>query len=104
MADLALAGRSGVTALAWGGPATGSACSEGLARRSRIVDAVLMAAAGALGVFAYALVAALFGQPTLGDDNLFVIIAMVAAWNALLSPLVVPVRWAGQHPELRAAR
>lgn len=106
MADLALAGRFGVTALAWGVTCYGiGLLSEGLARRSRIVDAVLMAAAGALGVFAYALVAALFGQPTLGDDNLFVIIAMVAAWNAVLSPLVVPVcRWAGQHPELRAAR
>ncbi|MCZ7631800.1 MAG: hypothetical protein M5U19_23315 [Microthrixaceae bacterium] len=60
---------------------------------------------GAAGVIAYALAAAIFGQSTLGDDNLLVIIGMVAFWNTILSPVVVPLcRWAGQHPELRAAR
>lgn len=106
LADLSLSGRFGVTALAWGVTCYGiGLLSEGLPRRSHLVDAVLMAAGGAGGVAAYAVVAALFGEPTLGEDNLFVIIAMVAAWNVVLSPVVVPLcRWAGQHPELRAAR
>ncbi len=106
LADLSLSGRFGLTALAWGVTCYGiGLLSEGLARRSRLVDAVLMAVGGAGGVAAYAVIAALFGESTLGDDALFVIIGMVAAWSMVLSPLVVPVcRWAGQHPELRAAR
>lgn len=106
LVDLSLSGRFGVTALAWGISCYGiGLLSEGLARRSRVVDAVLMGVGGATGVIAYALSAALFGQPTLGDDNLLVIIGMVAFWNMISSPAVVPLcRWAGQHPELRAAR
>lgn len=106
LADLSLSGRFGVTALAWAISCYGlGLLSEGLARRSRVVDAVLMGFGGAAGVIAYALAAAIFGQSTLGDDNLLVIIGMVAFWNTILSPVVVPLcRWAGQHPELRAAR
>lgn len=106
LADLSLSGRFGVTALAWGVACYGlGLVSEGLARRSRIVDAVLMGIGGAGGVIAYALVASIFGQPALGDDRLLVIIGMVALWNTILSPAVVPLcRWAGRHPELRAAR
>jgi hypothetical protein len=64
-----------------------------------------MGLGGATGVIVYALAAALFGQPTLGEDNLLVIIGMVSFWNMIMSPVVVPLcRWAGQHPELRAAR
>lgn len=106
MADLSLSGRFGVTALAWAVSCYGvGLLSEGLARRSRVVDAVLMGFGGAVGVIGYGLTAAIFGQPTLGDDNLGVIIGMVAFWNVVLSPVVVPLcRWAGRHPELRAAR
>ncbi|MCB0953178.1 MAG: rod shape-determining protein MreD [Microthrixaceae bacterium] len=106
LADLVLSGRFGVTGLAYG-----IACyavglvSEGLARRSRVMDALLMAVGGALGTITYAVVAALFGAGTLGEDDLLVIIAMVALWNFVLSPIVVPVcRWAGRHPEIRPAR
>ncbi len=106
MADLSLSGRFGVSALAFGISCYGiGLLSEGLARRSRVVDAVLMALGGAFGVITYAVAGTLFGESTLGDDNLLVIIGMVGLWNLVLSPAVVPLcRWAGQHPELRAAR
>lgn len=106
LADLSLSGRFGITALAWGISCYGlGVLSEGLARRSRVVDAVLMGVGGATGVIAFVLAAALFGQPTLGDDNLLVIIGMVSFWNMILSPAVLPLcRWAGRHPELRVAR
>lgn len=106
LVDLGLSGRFGVTGLAWGLTGYGiGLVAEALARRSRVIDAALMFAGGALGTIAYAVVAALFGAGTLGEDDLFVIVAMVGLWNAVLSPAVVPVsRWAGQHPELRPAR
>lgn len=106
MADLSLSGRFGVTALAWGVSCYAiGLLSEGLARRSRLVDAVLMALGGAFGVITYAVAGTLFGESTLGDDNLLVIIGMVGLWNLVLSPVVVPLsRWAGRYPELRAAR
>ncbi|MFV0317921.1 MAG: hypothetical protein ACK5O2_13295 [Microthrixaceae bacterium] len=106
LADLALSGRFGVTALAWGLTGYGvGVISDALARRSRLMDAVLMFAGGAVGTMAYAVIAALFGAQTLGEDDLLVIVVMVGLWNAVLSPLVVPAaRWAGDHPDLRPAR
>ena len=106
LTDLILPGRFGVTALAYGLTGYGiGALSDGVARRSRLIDAGLMALGGAAGVAAYALVAALFGESTLGDERLWSIVAIVAAWNAVLSPLAVPVsRWAGTEAELRPVR
>lgn len=106
LADLMLQGRLGVTALAYGLVGYGiGLLSEGVARRSRMIDAGLMALGSAAGVLAYAVVAAIFGEPTLGEDNLGRIIGLVALWNLVLSPVVVPVcRWAGQRPELRPTR
>ncbi len=106
LTDLILPGRFGVTALAYGLTGYGvGVLSDGVARRSRTIDAGLMALGGAAGIAAYALVAALFGESTLGDDRLWSIVGLVALWNALLSPVLVPVaRWAGMEPELRPVR
>ncbi|MGI9579051.1 MAG: rod shape-determining protein MreD [Microthrixaceae bacterium] len=106
LTDLILPGRFGVTALAYGLTGYGiGALSDGVARRSRLIDAGLMLLGGAVGVAAYALIAALFGEQTLGDDRLWSIVGIVAVWNAVLSPVLVPVaRWAGIEPELRPVR
>ena len=106
LADLFLSGRFGVTGLAYAlaGYAVG-VLSEGIARRSRVVDAGLVALGSALGVALYALVAALFGEGTLGDDHLWRILGIVTVTAALMSPIVVPVcRWAGADAELRPSR
>lgn len=105
MADLVLSGRFGLSALAYGVVGYGVGwLSGGVARRSRSIDAGLMALGGVLGVLLYAVVAALFGESTLGDDNLWRIVGTVALWNVVLSPVVVPVcRWAGRKPGLRPA-
>ncbi len=105
-ADLVLSGRFGVTALAYGLTGYGvGLLSDGLARRSMVIDAALMTLGGAVGVLLYAVIAALFGEPTLGDDNLGRIVGVVALWNLVLSPVVLPVcRWAGREPDLRPVR
>ncbi|MCP4435754.1 MAG: rod shape-determining protein MreD [Actinomycetia bacterium] len=106
LADLILSGRFGVTALAWGVAGYGvGRLSDAVARRSHFIDAGLMALGSAAAVMLYAVVAALFGESTLGDDHLWRIIGIVTAWNVLLSPIVLPVaRWAGREPELRPVR
>jgi rod shape-determining protein MreD len=106
LVDLVLSGRFGVTALAYGLAGYGvGLLSDGLARRSMLIDGALMTLGGAAGVLLYAVVAALFGEPTLGDDHLGRIVGIVALWNLVLSPVVLPVcRWAGREPDLRPVR
>lgn len=106
LTDLILPGRFGVTALAYGLTGYGiGLLSDGVARRSRLIDAALMGFGGVAGILAYVLIAALFGESTLGDDRLWSIVGIVTAWNVVLSPILVPVaRWAGTEPELRPVR
>jgi rod shape-determining protein MreD len=95
--DVFLSGRFGVSGVAYGltGYVTGL-LSDTIVRRSRVLDAGLMLLGSALGVLVYALVAATFGEGTLGDPDLWRIIVLEALWAAALGPLVVPVcRWAG---------
>jgi rod shape-determining protein MreD len=97
LADVNLSGRFGLSGLAFGlaGYAVGLA-SDAVVRRSRMIDAGLMAAGSALGVLLYALVATLFGEGALGDDHLWRIIGIEALFSTALSPLLVPLcRWAG---------
>jgi rod shape-determining protein MreD len=61
----------------------------------RVLAAIVMFVASAVGVLGYAVVAELFGQHTLTNDRLFTIMFVVALVAAVLSPLLVPVaRWA----------
>jgi rod shape-determining protein MreD len=102
LADLFLSGHFGVTGLAWGVSGYGiGLLSDGIVRRSRLIDAGLMALGSAAAVLLYAVVGSLFGEHTLGDDHLLRIIGIVALTGAALSPLVLPLcRWAG-HVEHR---
>jgi rod shape-determining protein MreD len=107
LADLFLSGRFGITGLAWGGAGFGiGLLADGIVRRGRIIDAALMALGSAAAVMVYAVVGALFGEHTLGDDHLLRIVGIVAVTAAVLSPLVVPLcRWAGHpHSGLRPLR
>lgn len=106
LVDLFLSGRFGVTGLAYGLAGYGvGVLSEGIARRSRIIEAALVALGSALGVMLYAVIAALFGEQTLVDDHLWRILAVVTVFGALFGPLVIPVcRWAGADTALRPSR
>ncbi len=108
LTDLILSGRFGVSALAYGLAGYGvGMVSDGLARRSIVIDGALMALGGVVGVLLYAVVAALFGESTLGDDNLLEDHRWSSAlWNLRAArPLVVPMcRWAGRQPDLRPTR
>ena len=106
LADLILHTRFGLSALAYGVAGYGVGfLADGVARRSRLIDAGLMALGGLAGMLLYAVVGALFGESTLGDDHLWRIVGMVTMWTALLSPVVVPAcRWAGPRANVRTIR
>jgi rod shape-determining protein MreD len=98
LVDLFLSGRFGATGLAWGVTGYGIGfLSDGIVRRSRMIDAALLGLGSAVAVLLYAVIATLLGGDTLGDDHLLRIIGIVAVTGALLSPLVLPLcRWAGR--------
>jgi len=106
LTDMFLSGRFGVTGLAWGITGFGLGyLSDGIARRSMVIDAVLLGLGSAVGVMVYAVVAALFGEATLTDDHLWRIMGIVGISAAVISPVVLPLcRWTGADVGLRPSR
>jgi rod shape-determining protein MreD len=97
LTDLFLSGRFGIVGLSYGlaGYSAGL-LSDGVPRTSRWIDAGFMAVGSAVGVALYAVIGSLFGMGTLGDPDLWRIVVVVCAANAVLSPLVLRAcRWTG---------
>lgn len=71
------------------------ATGSGVLRASRWVAPAMAATASVAGMFLYALVGSLVGQPTFEGPALTDIVVVVAAVNAVLAPLAVrALRWA----------
>jgi len=107
LTDLSMSGRFGLSSLAFALAGWGiGALADGVVRRSRLLDAALLAGGSAAGLVLYAVVGGLFGERTLADPHLWRILGIVSLCGAALSPLVLPVcRWAGEGDErLRPGR
>lgn len=71
------------------------AATAGMVRTSRWAPPAIAAIGSAVGMVLYALVGAVLGEPTLSGPSLASIVVLVAAVNALLSPLAVrAISWA----------
>ena len=94
--DLLVPGRFGVSALAYLLVGYGSGVAgDAVARPTRAISAAMGAVASAAGVLLYAAIGQLLGQRLLSDPNLWAIVGIVAAFNAVLAIAVLGVcRWA----------
>ena len=94
--DLLVPGRFGVTALAYLIVGYGSGLAgDAVARPTRAISAGMVAVASAVGVLLYAAIGQLLGQRSLSDPNLWAIVGIVTAFNAVLAvPVLGVCRWA----------
>jgi len=96
LADVMLPGTLGISALSFAvvGWGVGSA-NEAVISTTRAMSVGFTAAASALGVLLYALLAELLGQRSLSDPRLLQIVGIVALLNAVLSvPALAASNWA----------
>lgn len=103
LSDLLLQGPLGTTALSFAlvGFAVGMA-GDAVLRSSRLISVGITVVSSAAGVLLYAALAQLLGQRTLADPRLWVIVAIVSLFNALLClPGLGVCRWA-EGGDLRA--
>jgi len=96
LSDLLLPGALGTSALAFAlvGFAVGMA-GDAVLRSSRLISVGITFVSSAAGVLLYAALAQLLGQRTMADPRLWVIVAIVSVFNALLClPALAVCRWA----------
>lgn len=96
LSDLLLQGPLGTSALAFAlvGFGVGMA-GDAVLRSSRVISVGIAAVSSAAGVLLYAALAQLLGQRTLADPRLWVIVAIVSVFNAVLClPAMALCRWA----------